>query len=458
MKLSLKFASTLFLLLGLSLSAGAQTSPEADFWTSAVNESCAAAKQLAAIAPAVCQPLDLNRRQVNGDVYQYTFTLKVGEGAHDVIKVHRVVREIAHGKPSKTDHAVLMVHGDVWGFDGAFLGSTLSAHVPREQSIGIYLASKGVDVWGIDLRWVQVPAETTDLAFMKDWNFETHVRDIGTALSVARTVRGATGSDMGKLALLGWSRGGMLAYAYANAETRLPENLRQVKALVPVDIAYKLAPGHEEQRAAACRRYNTDKQQRDLGLYHSAQGVAVGGIGMLAAADPSGISTIPGFAGLTNAQAALLLASRTHLLFASDPPVPDYHFNGGVFNLLGLPTGLQYTSEAYLYDFFGAARPYQSFTEIMESEALLCNEADSPYDDYLSEITIPVLYVGAAGGFGEYGLETLKRLGSTDSSSLIIRLHAPGARDVEFGHADLFMADNARDLVWQPVRKWLATR
>jgi hypothetical protein len=457
MKFSLKLTATFFLLLGSALNVGAQASEVRNLWA-ATAESCANAKQLPGVAPAACRAFDIERRQVSGNVYEYTFALRVGEGEHDVIKVHRVVREDEAGRPSQTEHAVLMVHGDIWGFDAAFLGNTISAHAPAGQSVGLYLASKGVDVWGIDLRWTQVPAATTDFTFMKDWNIATHVGDIAVALSVARGVRGATGSGTGQLALLGWSRGGILAYAYANAETRLPENLRQVKALVPVDIAYKFAPEHETQRAAACRRYASARQQRDLGVYQSSLGAGVGVIGTLAAADPGGVSTVPGFAGLTNAQAALLLASRTHLLFANDPPVPSYHFNAGVFNLLGLPTKLQYTPEAYLYDFLAAGHPYQSSTEIMESEALLCDEIDVPYDDYLGEIRIPVLYVGAAGGFGEYGLDTLEQLGGSDVSSLVVRLHASDARDVEFGHADLFLAENARDVVWKPLRKWLVSR
>lgn len=457
MKLSLKLAATFFLLLGSALNARAQASQETNL-AAATAAACASARQLPGVAPAACRTLGIERRQVSGDVYEYTFTLQVGEGERDVIKVHRVVREDGAGQPLQAEHGVLLVHGDIWGFDAAFLGNTISAHAPAGQSIGLYLASRDVDVWGVDLRWTQVPAATTDFAFMKDWNIGTHVGDIAAALSLARGVRGATGSGTGQLALLGWSRGGILAYAYANAETRLPENLRQVKALVPVDIAYKFAPEHEAQRAAACRRYATARQQRDLGLYQSSQGAGVGVIGALAATDPGGISTIPGFVGLTNGQAALLLASRTHLLFAPDPPVPSYHFNAGDFNLLGLPTGLQYTPEAYLYDFLAAARPYQSFTEVVESEALMCDEIDLPYDDYLGEIKIPVLYVGAAGGFGEYGLGTLERLGGAEVSSLLVRLHANDAREADFGHADLFLAENARDTVWKPLRRWLVTR
>lgn len=450
---------TLFSLLTFTFAAAgrAQSSPPVGV-RAAVAEACAAAGRRPGLEPTACALGGVGRRHIARDIFEYSFTLRVGEGEHDVIKVHRVVRERAPGVPRETGRAIFMVHGDIWGFDAAFLGSTLSGNVPREQSIGVYLAGRGLDVWGVDLRWTQVPADTTDFTFMKDWNLGTHVRDISAAVGVARSVREATGSGAGKVALLGWSRGGILAYAYAGEETKLPEESRQVSALVPVDIAMKFDDTHAEQSAAACRRYAASKLQLDAGQYHSNLGVLVQTLGLLASANPHLPSAVPGFAGLTNEQAALLLTTSTHLLFQPNPPVPAYHFNAGEFNALGLPAGLQYTREAYLYDFLQTGAPFQSFTEQVESEAIQCGEADVPYDDRLGEITIPVLYVGAEGGFGSYGTDTLGRLGGADVTSHVVRLHPAGARAVEFGHADLFLADNAQALVWKPIHDWLVSR
>lgn len=435
----------------------AQT-PAAVDQRAAAAEGCAAAARLPGFATEACALNGLERRHLTRDIFEYTFSLKVGAGEHDLIRLHRVVREAEPGVPRQVPHSVFMVHGDIWGFDGAFLGSTLSANVPREQSIGVFLAGRGVDVWGVDLRWVQVPAGTADFGFMKGWNIQTHVGDLASAIGVARAVRGATGSGSAPVALLGWSRGGVLAYAYANAETRLPAESRQVSALIPVDVAFKFNPEHEEQRAAACRRYTTSKLQYDAGQSHSTLGVLAQTLGLLAATEPNAASVVPAFAGLTNEQAALLLMTSTHLLLAPNPPVPAYHFTAGEFNLLGLPTGLQYTREAYLYDFLQAAAPFQSFAEQVESEAVWCGDIDTPYDDHLGEINIPVLYVGAEGGFGSYGVDTLGRLGSTDVSAHLVRLHPARSRAAEFGHADLFLADNARELVWNPIHNWIVSR
>jgi pimeloyl-ACP methyl ester carboxylesterase len=432
-------------------SARQQTSP-ADVRAAAA-VACAHVKQSSALAAAPCSVRSAERRHIVADVFEYSFQLQIGAGEHDRIGLHRVVRERANGVPLRAEHAVFMIHGDLWGFDEAFMSSTLSGAVPRERSVGVYLARNGVDVWGIDMRWHQVPADTADFGFMKDWNISTHIGDVAVGVGVARAVRSATGSGEGKLALLGWSRGGIIAYAYANAEAALPEPSRQVSALIPVDIAFKLAPEHEEQRVAACARYAGGQQQLAAGVYNSPQGVLVRNMGVMAATAPTDAS--PVLAGLDNRQAALLVGTATHLLFAPYPPVPFYHFAAGEFDASGLPSGLQFTSEPYLYDFYQSAAPFQSTTEQVESDGVMCGD-ELAYDDHLAEISLPVYYVGAGGGFGEYGLDTLARLGSADVSSNVVRLYGPEGRPVEFGHSDLFLADNARELVWKPLSDWIA--
>ncbi|HEX7318306.1 MAG TPA: hypothetical protein VF297_30655 [Pyrinomonadaceae bacterium] len=422
----------------------------------AASSACAAAQAASPVARAACNVERVERRHIVADVFEYSFKLNVGAGANDVIGLHRVVRERANGVPFKSMRAVFMVHGDLWGFDEAFMSSTLSGAVARDRSVGVYLARNGVDVWGIDLRWTQVPADTTDFNFMKDWNVGTHVSDVAAGIGVARAVRHATGAGDGRVALLGWSRGGIVAYAYANAEAAIPEQSRQVDALIPVDIAFKFNAEHEEQRNGACVRYAGGQQQLASGVYHSPLGVGVRAFGLLAATDPSGASPVPGMTGLTNRQAALLVGTATHLLFAPYPPVPFYHLEAGTFDENGLPSGLQFTSEAYLYDFYQSASPFQSATEQVESDGVQCGDT-LPYDDNLAAINIPVYYVGAGGGFGEFGLDTLSRLGSSDVSSNVVKLHGPEGRPVEFGHSDLFLAENAKELVWKPLYDWLAT-
>jgi len=78
-----------------------------------------------------------------------------------------------------------------------------------------------------------------------------------------------------------------------------------------------------------------------------------------------------------------------------------------------------------------------------------------PFDDHLADITVPVLYVGAGGGFGAFGVYTTTLLGSTDVSIHLTTLVPPADRIEDFGHVDLFLADDAAALVWQPILDWL---
>ena len=203
---------------------------------------------------------DLSRRTLDGDVVEYSTRVRVGAGAHDVIGIHRVVRELAPFLPRPSRHAVLMAHGDAWGFDAAFLAN-LAAPPPAAagHALPVFLAANGIDVWGIDFRWTQVPATTTDFAFMKGWGLATDAGDLGAALAIARLTRLATGDGAQRIDLLGWSRGGQTGYAYLNAETKLPAALRQVSGFVPVDIFLKTdqpdlpfgEPGTPPDQAAA---------------------------------------------------------------------------------------------------------------------------------------------------------------------------------------------------------------
>jgi hypothetical protein len=388
------------------------------------------------------------RRVLSGNIAEYTFRVPVGPGPHDVIGLHRVVKETSPWVPARSSRGILLAHGDIWSFRTAFL--TDPAH-----SLPVFLARNGVDVWGIDFRWTLVPASTTDFSFMKNWGINTDAHDLGVALGVARSVRYATRSGFGKLFLLGWSRGGQIGYAYLNGESQTPAALRQVRGFIPVDIYLKTDV--EELRQAACTRYLGSLPAWQGGTYQNGSGGLIATIRSLAAADPNGASPIlPGF---TNRQAALAVGSMTFLFFPPDlGPVPLYHFTGGTFDANGLPTGLLYTPEARLLALEQGSAPFQPAKELLDGDAAICDDpdiAEVAFDDHLGDITVPAFYVGAAGGFGDYGLYTTTLLGSSDVTSHVVDLRPAAAQLAEIGHADIFLATNAETLFWQPILSWI---
>ena len=427
--LSLSFLSFL-----AAAPAAAQSFESVAGWSSAVASSCGDE------AGSECSLAGVTRTALGGGIAHYTLDLKVGAGEREVVGLHRVVAESLPFLPKPTEDAVFLVHGDVWTFDAAF------ADVAR------FLAQAGVDVWGIDLRWTRVPAETTDFAFMADWGLSTDAHDVGVGLAVARGLRGATGSGFGTIHLLGWSRGGLIGYTYLNTETQKPESLRHAAGFIPVDIYGKT--DDETLRQAACTRVSQGEARLAAGEYQDGSGALLAAIGNLAVAAPDADSPI--LPGLPNRTVALLAGAATFLFFPPGlEPVPFYHFTGGQFDANGLPTALSFTPESQWISFLRAGAPYEPVKVLLDSDRLICNQEDVPFDDHWQQVTVPILYVGAGGGFGSYGVYTTGLLGSTDVTSHLVSLAPPEFRIADFGHGDLFLATDAPALVWQPILEWI---
>ena len=382
---------------------------------------------------------NVERRALTANVAEYSFKVRVGSGPYDEIGLHRVVKEVAPNVPIRASKAVFLTHGDVWGFRAAFLTGS--------QTLPVFLAENGVDVWGIDLRWTLIPGSVTDFSFMQGWDLQQDARDLGVGLGVARFTRAITGSGFDKIVLLGWSRGGQISYAYMNNESQLPPGLRQVKGFIPVDIFFKTdVPA---LRQAACDRLAASRSTAPV---QDITGTLFQALGALAAADPNGASPIPLFTGLTNSQAALFAGALTFQIFQ---PVPFYHFVGGTFDANNLPTGLLYTDPARFFAFEAGASSFEPSKLLQDGDEVVCDQSDVAFDDHLEDITVPVLYVGAGGGFGEFGVYSTTLLGSTDVTTLVVNKVPAAQRIIDFGHADLFLANDAQTLVWQPVLSWL---
>ncbi len=435
-----------------SPSAHAAAPPNAPF-EAAIRSACVSCALASTESP-------IERRLLTAEVAEYSFTVRVGAGEHDRIRLHRVVRERSPFVPRRTSRALFLAHGDALGFDAAFLSSLASPTVDDAHALPIFLAERGIDVWGIDFRWTLVPAEITDLSFLANWGIETDARDLGIGLAVARSARALGGDGFGKIHLLGWSRGGQIGYAYLNGESQLPTALRQVRGYIPTDIYLKTDV--PSLRAAACLRLGLALDRVAAGEVADVSGSLLAAIGSLAKAAPADASPI--VPGLSNRQAALLAGEATFSFF---PPggevVPFYHFTGGTFDANGLPNGLVYTDESLLIEALAASAPYQPLRELVDGDATTCESSPDftvpnvAFDDHLDDITVPILYVGAGGGFGDFGVYTTTLLGSSDVTSHIVSLVPPEARLFDIGHADIFTGTDADTLFWQPILDWVRT-
>ncbi len=127
----------------------------------------------------------------------------------------------------------------------------------------------------------------------------------------------------------------------------------------------------------------------------------------------------------------------------------------GTFNEDELPAGLQYTSVPGYIDFLQGASPYDPTRFVYEVAEISCGEVDTPFDDNLAAIEVPVLGIGAAGGEGEGVFHTFSLLGSSDVTTVLVQLHPDGDEALDFGHVDIWTAENAPGLVWQPILDWI---
>lgn len=392
--------------------------------------------------------LMFERRALTGDVVEYSAVVPVGPGPSDRIRIHRVVRERAPFRPRSTRAAVMMLHGDFSTFNSNFVLASLPGAESPGPSLAVHLASNDIDVWGFDRRWALLPADTTDFSSLNDQGFVSAIGDTEQALALARAIRVAGGDGARRFALLGFSSGAVLAYAYAGHETERPPGLRHVRALVPLDAYYRIGPDHEASRQAACARAGMDQWYLEAGYVESDNSVftMLAQLSGDAPEDPS-----PIFGGYTNRGALLALVTQTHLLFDA---TPWYHLGAGVFDA-GSPTGLRYSPIERISDWFLQAAPFQATREVADYDAIWCGEAPLPVPDRLADIHVPVHAVAAAGGFGELARYTTTQLGSDDVTFSLVRGLPAGEEAEDYGHGDLLFAEDAPELVWEPLASWI---
>lgn len=395
--------------------------------------------------------LEFDREPLGGDIAHYSFVVPVGEGPYEMIRLHRVVREESPGVPIRTRENLFALHGTPGNFEMMFLFGVSAPSVPDELSLALYLARQDVDVWGIDRSVNFVPADAPDLSVMAEWGMQYNIDALRAGMAVARATRVLTGAGPGPLNLLGYSSGVWLGFAALNEEALLPPGHRQIGGFMPVDAEYIPAPGY--RRDQVCVEAASMEAQLAAGIYEQPFGSLFNGLSYLATVDPAGASPIvPGF---DNRGAALFAGALTWMLY--DPPLipPPTHFFAGVFDANGLPVDLAYTEYQHYLEFLSLAQPYNATAFTRDSAVVGCQAEGVEFADHLGSVTVPVMYVGAAGGIAPTSDYTLALLGSTDVSSLTAQLLPSEQALVDIGHVDLFTAAVSVDLVWAPMLEWI---
>ena len=372
-----------------------------------------------------------SREHVSGNLYHYSALVHVGTTANASIRIHRLVREVAPYVPARSLHAVLLMHGDFATFDTNYA-----------TGLAPYLARNGIDVWGFDRRWTIPQDPAADVSDFATMGLAVDVDDVRTSLTIARSIRLATGNGFAPMTLVGFSHGGQLAYVSASVDASRPRGLRQVGGVVSLDYYGALGPDAAEIKTAACENSALGYEYVAEGFVDSDNSLQIA-LGQLARTAPDETTPFTFFGPITNREAMLELVTRTYE-FA--PLAPLYHL------LAPSTDGLAETTEAATNSWLEHSPYHESFLESVDFDAQLCGDKP-PLDAPISRIHVPVLFIGAAGGVGSLGVYTTTQVSSTDVTTLLVERGTERAD--EYGHADLLYAASAETRAWQPLTAWL---
>jgi hypothetical protein len=403
-------------------------------------------------APAQFKIMHADRTELGDDIAHYRYDVAMGSGKYDVVRIHRIVRESRPNKPVRTRDGVMLLPGNPNSFEGIFMAPMVTGAAEFDHSIVIFLAKHDIDVWGMDYGWALVPPDEPDFEFMGQWGLAKDAAHAERALSFVRSIRVATGQGNGKLHVLGLSYGGQVAYTLVGEETTQPPGLRNVKGMVALEIGVKL--GDADEREFYCAMAVNDQvllESDPPSSYKNDIGLTFQWLGYLAWVDPSGIWTDPPFASLTNRQVALFVGARTELLTGA-----SWHLVGGDLDEYGIPSALRYTDEQlWVGAMIAAFPPYYPRRIDVDTDKLLCGTADTPLDDRYAQITVPILHVGAKGGFGPSAYASTTFTASRDVTTITVQRLSDSDEAMDFGHVDTVLATEAETLVWRPILDWI---
>ena len=370
---------------------------------------------LAACGPGADEPqwavVQAERPLIDGATVNETIYAapRLPGGQFDRIRVHRYR---AAGKPIAS---LLFLPGT--NMNGA------SALTDERHNLWLWLAARGIDVFALDYRTNAVPPATAigTLGEMKGWSSELFMGDVRAARDLMlRESRAAP------VFVAGFSRGGVFAYALAAEDKRLA-------GLIVLDASFKAAAGEAYDAAAAVAALEAK------GIWASDVGGRRGwdarqALMDAAAENPDSPALEPGFANVG--------AQLAHVLQSAWGPGALANPEGGISQ----PQVLARLMRAY-------DRYYPAIQDVeMKAASQTADDPGSALDDGWGEMTMPVLVFASSGMGAEWERNvrhSAEKSGSPDVTMMVLD---------GYGHLDVLVAETAPELVFQPLRDWIAAR
>jgi hypothetical protein len=392
----------------------------------------------------------LETRSLGSGLVHSEIEIKVGPSDYDRIVVHRIVARDRTRFRCNARYGAMLLPSEIFDFEHYFLPPDCAQAPSDTPCFARFLALQGIDVWGLDFRMAAVPADTEQFDFMANWGLNAHLADTRLAMRVACNARKSSVMlPCARLDLLAAGRGVFIAFALAVEETQLAPSERSIGGLIPLDGVFQWAPDENNARDFSCGEENSYLSRYRSGTYHESY-ISVRQYGQAAVDDPDGQSSLN--EDYTNREYALAVGATTYRGYE---PVQDFHYLAGELDDDGTPTHFLYADEDRWFRALAAAVPFESTALYRDVASIACGETDQIWDDHLSEIAVPTLYVGAAGGYGDLGAFVTSELASTDVSTLIVQHQNPEQRAVDFGHLDFWFSEAAETEVWELLADWI---
>lgn len=313
-------------------------------------------------------------------------------------------------------------------------GSNFSLYTADEQdklqqSFAGFFAARGFEVWGYSPRTTGLAAGacsgTVDCSGMRDWGMQAVVDD---ALYIRQRIQALHGDE--KPVIGGFSLGAMSTVAVVNAS---PD--AWAGAILWEGMLYSEDPVVLAANGEVCA--SLEAQIAAGGLYDEQTYAALRLIYGLATSDPGGPSPLPGFEGLTNQQAFVLLMTLPQ-------PAPPAYVPGYTYIAGSLEEGLTFASQERIGLFVRPFNNYEPLALIRDYTCALAGERT--FTGNLESFTAPVYVLGAGRGFGAWMGDQVDLLGSTD----VTRVYNP-----DFGHGDAYTSPDHKQILEAPLFTWL---
>lgn len=355
-----------------------------------------------------------------GPLLVSTETVQEGADPVDRFTIHRL------RKPNATPRGVLLLMPGGGSHFGLY---TADEQQSLLKSFAGFFAARGFDVWGYSPRTYGLApgacSGTVDCSAMSGWGMGTVVED---ALYIRERIRAVHGDR--KPVIGGFSLGAMSTLAVIDAS---PQDW--AGAIVWEGMIYSEDPTVLAANAAVCAALESQIAAGEI--WDEATYSTLRFIYGLATADPDGPSPLPGFEGLTNEQAFLLLMTTPQ-------PAPPAYVPGYTFITGSLAEGLSFASAERIGLFVNQFNAYEPLALIRDYTCALGGERT--FTGNLGSFTAPVFAVGAGHGFGPWMDDNLALLGTDD----ITRIFEP-----DFAHGDHYASPDHRKLLVDPIFAWL---